>query len=440
MLTRIDPKVLSDLVETIKNGRCVAFVGAGFSADTETPTWRAMVGELIDQLESDGHITSVRASTARDYASKGDYDGAASVAIDRLEIENSDTRIREIVQHILTPTRPSDRDTWLAGIPFASVLTTNYDGRPGGKNRDHDAYREILRGVAGTDAWLTNGLTCPHRDAVALHGQFRPSDGPPLVLTRRQYRDLLYRDPGYRTFLRSLFATTTILFLGKSFGDEYLNEMRAEVLSLVGDGRVEEPLAYAAVSAAEFTGIQEDHLRDTEGIQLLRYGASDTETDFEGFDALLEKLYDSTNFFRIMQRELAGLQILWLDTNAGDHWGSEDVDGTITRIESGSHDLTFDRVSSLDEAMSLAGRGSYDFIISNWGFSSRSDPTAIRLLDWLHDARRRVPIIVFASPTFENVNRADALRAGAFAFEVSHENLFRRIHELASSLKSGGES
>jgi len=439
----IEPSVIDDLASTVRDGRCVAFVGAGFSADSGGPTWAQMVSELIDRLESDGSIDTRRASTARQYVASGNHDAAASVAIDRIDRDSAPTNVRDIVQEILTPTRDDDpgkrrRDTWLAGIPFAAILTTNYDRRPGGRNRDHDAYREVLRRPVVTDPWLEIGLRQSRGTAIALHGQFDPADGPPLVLTRRQYRDLLYRDPGYRTFLRSLFATTTVLFLGKSFDDEYLNELRAEILSLVGDGRVDEPLAYAAVSAAEFTRNQEEYLRDSEGIQLLRYGDSETDTDYSGFDALLESLYDRTNFFRIMQRELTGLRILWLDTNAGDHWGAEDVDRTIRQIESGSDDLVVERTSSLDEAIESLHREHFDFVISNWGHSGDSDPVAVQLLDRMHDSRRRVPMIAFAGPQFESANRAEALRAGAYAFEVQHGDLFRQIHLLVSSLESPG--
>jgi SIR2-like protein len=427
--------VLDDLVATIRTGRCVAFVGAGFSADTAGPTWAEMVDALIERLQSNGLVDKKRAQTARDYATNGDYDSAASIAIDHLD--DADSHLRAIVRETLGSASRTERDTLLAEIPFASVLTTNYDGRPGGIHRGHDAYREVLRGADGSRDWIVDWRPRDSVDAVALHGQLNPADGPGLVLTRRQYRDLLYRDPGYRTFLRSLFATTTVLFLGKSFGDEYLNEMRSEILSLVGGEHLDKPLAYAAVPASEFTQMQEEHLRNTEGIQLLRFGGEAKE-DFGGFDTLLTELRDRTNFFRIMQREMAGLRVLWLDTNAEGHWGAYDVDRTIRRIESGSESLTIDRVSELAEAQSLLASEEFDFVISNFGFQAGVESTAVQFLDHMHDARIRTPLIVFGeSGSYEDLNRLRAVEAGAYAFESRYDGLFRRIHELASSLKQG---
>jgi hypothetical protein len=118
-----------------------------------------------------------------------------------------------------------------------------------------------------------------------------------------------------------------------------------------------------------------------------------------------------------------------------------DVDRTIRRIESGSADLTIERTAELAAAKNLLTSGEFDFIISNWGFQSDTAPVAVQLLDLIHDARVRVPLIVFGEPgSHEASNRAEAIEAGAFAFETQYDGLFRRMHEIASSLKQGRDS
>lgn len=57
----------------------------------------------------------------------------------------------------------------------------------------------------------------------------------------------LYAEPGYLNVLRSLFLTKTILFLGFSFTDEYLNELRSEVLSYLTHGASTPTLPYAVL-------------------------------------------------------------------------------------------------------------------------------------------------------------------------------------------------
>ena len=67
---------------------------------------------------------------------------------------------------------------------------------------------------------------------LKLHGEVGPV-GEDVVFTQRDYRERLYSSAAYMTFLRSLFATSTVLFLGVSFTDAYLNELRSEVLAML---------------------------------------------------------------------------------------------------------------------------------------------------------------------------------------------------------------
>lgn len=50
------------------------------------------------------------------------------------------------------------------------------------------------------------------------------------MFTTQSYRRLLHATPAYRAFLRTLFATRNVLFLGFSFTDAYINELRSEIL------------------------------------------------------------------------------------------------------------------------------------------------------------------------------------------------------------------
>jgi hypothetical protein len=54
-----------------------------------------------------------------------------------------------------------------------------------------------------------------------------------IILSRRGYKRLQYETPGFKMFLTSAMATSTILYIGFSFTDDYLNEFRAEVLKML---------------------------------------------------------------------------------------------------------------------------------------------------------------------------------------------------------------
>lgn len=56
------------------------------------------------------------------------------------------------------------------------------------------------------------------------------------MVTRRGYRQLLHATSGYNDFLQSVMASCTVLYLGFSFTDHYLNDLRSSVLSMM-EGR-----------------------------------------------------------------------------------------------------------------------------------------------------------------------------------------------------------
>ena len=60
-----------------------------------------------------------------------------------------------------------------------------------------------------------------------------------IVLSRRGYKRLQYETPGFKMFLTSAMATNTMLYIGFSFTDDYLNEFRAEVCGQALELRLE---------------------------------------------------------------------------------------------------------------------------------------------------------------------------------------------------------
>ena len=103
---------------------------------------------------------------------------------------------------------------------------------------------------------------------VKLHGDVDAETADALVFSKRDYRQRLYSLASYRSFLRAMMARFTVLYLGFSFTDAYVNELRSEVLSIFGD-HAHAPIAYAVLP-----NVPEDYrayLRSHEGIQVLPY-------------------------------------------------------------------------------------------------------------------------------------------------------------------------
>ena len=261
------------LVDEIRAGNCIAFVGAGFSADG-IPTWRDLLLQIANGGDVDGD-TRAHVGTLLENPKDLDYEAAAQALRDATPPGWIDLQISSIVAHPTMSPVMERRLRFLRGIPFRAILTTNFDGYLNGDVPSRDAYLDVLRAPAqrwwDSRYWDEGQGGAAGAHVVKLHGDATSKPPRDVAITRRDYRHRLHGDPGYATFLRSVLATTTVLYLGFSFGDAYFNEMRSEILALLdysGD-ETEHPVAYAVVNDVD-QGKQE-FFRAHEGIEILTF-------------------------------------------------------------------------------------------------------------------------------------------------------------------------
>ena len=225
------------------------------------------------------------------------------------------------------------------------------------------------------------------------------------------------------TFLRSLLSTTTVLYLGFSFTDAYLNEIRSEVIAMLGNS-TEQPLAYAI--AADVPRATRQHFRDHEGIHVLSY-PSHACKDFTDFDRYLEALYRETNPLPRFEKILSNRRILWLD----EHAENNEAGIEFLQRAGATHDsITLaqtpaDAVRGLERAQ--ASGAPFDLAITHWGMNLKPDPAAVSLLKEVRRRDLRTPVIVFASDTDVRERRRLALRLGALGYHHRFEELFQDI-------------
>ena len=149
------------------------------------------------------------------------------------------------------PEAMQHRLSWLGGIPFSAIVTTNYDNLLRGPTPEHEDFGQTAARILRTRDPLRlaklafgNEVGVP---VVKLHGCVEDPRFH-LVCTREGYRQLLHSSPHYSTFIRTLLATHTVLYLGFSFTDSYLNELRSEIMALYGSAGSSPPLAYAIMA------------------------------------------------------------------------------------------------------------------------------------------------------------------------------------------------
>lgn len=425
------------LIDTILRGECVAFVGAGFSAPAGLPGWKDLLRNVLDlgkkRLGDAPELDYVerRLEEGGSHA----YDEAAQILEDLLGEE----MLHLVAQRLKGPAENGktmqQRRAWLYGIPFRSILTTNFDAILKGETPAPKAYGTHLRAEAPIWSsgrfWGGEALPPP---TLKLHGDVKTPES--IVLSRRGYRRNLYRDPGYQAFLRALFAQQTILFLGFSFSDAYLNELRSESLTLFAYDQGMRPIAYALVNDAPEA--MRRHYLQNEGIHLISFPTAvpgQDSPDFSGFDRLLEKLHTDTNPIRRFADALQGKRILWIDkhpdNNSHERRFMEECSSRDERPGA-----TFVEERDLEAARPRFERGErFDLVITHWG-SDYSPPMAAQVLRHVRSLDKDgCPVIVFGAglPEADVAKRRDiALNLGAQDYLHDSEELLQKIDSVLS--------
>lgn len=466
--TEIDPRLLED----IRAGNCVAFVGAGFSAAAGLPPWPELVRAIARELpaeEAAVHRATLEQllGTPDTHGSHRELEMAAQLLFDAL----GEQRCRQLLRKTLLPQRlppvMRDRLKHLLGIPFRAIVTTNFDPLLPGVPPDAMAYRRLLRAdrfgawreatlraALGIDLSLDN-VDAPDRPVVQLHGTLL--DDSTLVFTRSQYRQRLYANPAYLTALKALLATSSVLFLGYSMRDAYLNELRAELIEafqtsaaataqITGAGssldQLRRPLAWAVLEDVSEVACQ--YYERHEGLGVLPYRTGPGRADHSGFDAILARIYGETNSVHRLGQLLQGRRLLWLDPSPEHNaLGRQLITAAVREVE-GAADVGrhLVEVATCHEAVALLEQqpGVFDLVLSHWGHGAGPEGTSngealLKAMAGLRATGRLMPpVMIFAGAGHEAENRRRALQLGAIGFTSHWARLMSVIERVLADV------
>jgi hypothetical protein len=429
------------LADEIVAGNCVAFVGAGFSAAANLPAWTQLLRELASEV-GESLRAAIENALGRDSGADGRY-LAAQLLEDGLGRERLVERLRArlvVPREQLGPTMLRRLEI-LRRIPFRVILTTNFDHMLVGEVATRDSYVAGLR--PQRHRWWEQQFWVDHEGplVLAIHGDLSQDDAErQLVLTRRDYRRRLYQDPGYQTFLRTVLSTRTVLYLGFSFTDAYLSELRSEVLSLLDFRHDSFPVAYAVV--ADSPPEVREFYRRHEGIELLDF-SSNGRRDFSGFDRWLEAIYEASSPRPRFARMLGSRRVLWLDPHPENNVIVYRFFASIAQ-ERSANPVTVAQVATAEQArealLDARTRAQpFDLVLSHWGENERASfgneelANGPRLLAQMRSLDLRAPVVLFSSRTDFAERKRLALALGARAYCYRHEALFRELEAVFES-------
>ena len=228
-----DMQIPQPLLDDIEAGKCLPFVGAGFSLNARLPKDRVMPAwpELTAHLASVGHIAV-------------GFDGPTVAS----EFEKRFGRVQliEAIRKALHTgaAEPGNAHKTFAELPFDTIYTTNFDLLL------EDAFTSIKRPFRS----LVGELQMPFHGGplttsiVKMHGDLRHEEH--VVVSREDYDRYLETYPVIATHLSALLITRTALFVGYSLTDPDFQHVRQVVRSRLGKF---ERMAYVL----EFKGVDE---------------------------------------------------------------------------------------------------------------------------------------------------------------------------------------
>jgi hypothetical protein len=258
------------LIEAVHKQNLVLLVGAGISAQAAEafPNWNQLLLDLKHRALASGYISQVDSQEVDTLIGRGQ----PLMAAEALRYSLPPDEYESVLEEKFNPpgVRPAEIHKALFRLRPQLILTTNYD------RLLEDAYAEEYRrtpqvvtykDAANVQRYLQSGRFADDRPVIfKLHGTI---DGPEdIVLSERDYRQLIYRQPGYRLVLSAIFLTQTVLMIGFSFADP---ELRLLLEALRESLKSRSHPDYAFLPRESAGPLEMRRLRDDFGVQVIPY-------------------------------------------------------------------------------------------------------------------------------------------------------------------------
>lgn len=200
------------LLRHVKDGRTVLFCGSGLSAWAKLPTWKTLLTDMVKEASAESADESENAEL-KGLIESGKLlevaDHCREVLGPQRYHEILTARLRGVDETIPEPHRI------IAKLPFSGIVTTNYD-------------KLLERAYASSGGWPK---TPTHMDIDSLgpllfnqsffilkaHGDIDNSKS--MVLTTRDYQNLIHSNPAFNAIFSAILMTRAILFVGYSLSD-----------------------------------------------------------------------------------------------------------------------------------------------------------------------------------------------------------------------------
>jgi len=200
---------ITNIVKAKDHGRLVVFAGAGVSIDSHVPGW----AELMEQLGADIGLEDA----------SEDPPGSAQHYLDVRKNKEYQEKIQEVLKHPHTTFNPLHEI--ILELSPQHIITTNFDQH----------FEQAIKETSARYSLIKKDSDMPYAKGAALyvkmHGDF---DQRNIVLSKDDFENYSKNFPLIESFVKYVFSSSLVLFVGFSFDDPNLNQILGTVKSILG--------------------------------------------------------------------------------------------------------------------------------------------------------------------------------------------------------------
>ena len=253
------PSIPKQLLNGIKENKCVLFAGAGASMDAKVPSWNELVVSLVECLKDEyANLPEKELEEIEKLLCERKYLVLAEYCLKKLGAYDFSQVLKT---KLSCNEKKSLTHNLLAQIPFRAVITTNLDLFI---EQTNAAYAHSYRTLLPNDINISEDRLGGALPILKIHGSYEKPES--IVLTKADIRELLFNKPQYNETLKRYFIENTVLFYGYSFNDSDIDFILQEIMA---DKRGLTRKHYALLP--DVGAIEADYLLKEYNIQVISY-------------------------------------------------------------------------------------------------------------------------------------------------------------------------
>ena len=281
------------LITQYLDKKCGFFVGSGLSTGAGFPDWKGLLLGLIGKAEDEHSMQAEHAAECRELAE--DPAKFLMLAEELKEILGVDFKTYLEETFMNPDLRPKEVHDLLVALKNNNfIITTNYDlliEKAIVKQQLYPtSYKDYESHAVQRQLYLREFfLLKAHGDAT--------SGAEHIVLTDKDYRRLLYQQPGYQSVLQSIFTMYSVIFIGCSLQDPELRLLLNYINAAFPEGGIPH---YALLSTENTSSIEQNRWRKDYNIRTIPISS---DNDYEDIDIFLKILGQKEEEVNVQRRD-----------------------------------------------------------------------------------------------------------------------------------------